>query len=179
VAWTLKRWLISLFVAFHVLAVIVWIIPACAIKQRLMLRLAPYMLPLGHWQYWGMFAPNPIQDTMTVEAVVKDARGILRIFSFPKEADLSTWQKMVRFRHSKYTANFLLKDEFMAHREFAARHAIRRLGVPAEAFPVTVQLLFQIQPTPPPGGPPRDPMAPSVPSVIDTYEFPSLQEVLP
>jgi hypothetical protein len=179
VAWTLRRLLISLYVAFHVLALVLWIVPTCVLKQRFLLVFAPYMLPIGHWQYWGMFAPNPMQDTMAVEAVVRDSHGMLRIFAFPKEGDLSTWQKMLRYRHSKYAANFAIKDEFKAHREFAARHAVRRLHFKADDFPVTAQLVFQVRPTPQPGGPTADPLAPPVPLVIDTYEFPSLKEVMP
>jgi hypothetical protein len=179
VAWTLRRLVISAFVTAHLGAVTVWIVPPCVLKGRLLPYLAYYMLPLGQWQYWGMFAPNPVSDTVTLEAAVLDARGLLHTFAFPQESTLTPWQAFWHYRHSKYASNFSLTDEFIANREFGARHAVRALHLPAEAFPVDVQLYFQVRETPPPGGPPADPMAPPVTSPIQTYRFPTLQEVLP
>jgi hypothetical protein len=148
---------ISAFVTAHLGAVAVWILPPCPLKGRLLPYLAYYMLPLGQWQYWGM----------------------LHTFAFPQESTLTPWQAFWHYRHSKYASNFSLTDEFIANREFGARHAVRALRLPAEAFPVEVQLYYQVRPTPPPGGPPADPMTPPVTSPIKTYRFPTLQEVMP
>jgi hypothetical protein len=173
------RLLISAFVIFHLTAVLVWMVPNCVIKQRLTLPLAFYMLPTGNWQYWGMFAPNPLRDTITLEALVVDAKGILHVFDFPKEQDFPKWKSFFLFRHSKYAANFALKDDFASSREFGARYAVRQLKIPADSFPVEVQIVFQVRPTPPPGGPPPDPMSPTIISTIESYRFPTLEEVLP
>ena len=174
-----RRMLISAFVVGHLGAVTLWVLPDCPIKARAMPTLAWYMLPTGQWQYWGMFAPDPIRDTATLEAVAVDARGMIHTFAFPRESDMSPWAASLHYRHAKYSANYALKDDFGASREFGARHVIRQLGLTAEVFPVDVQFVYQIRPTPPPGGPPADPMTPTVVSSIETYRFPTLEEALP
>src|SRR5512135_842784 len=70
-----------------------------------------YMLPLGIWQFWAMFAPDPIRDTLTVEAEVIDARGLRHLFAFTRVGDLNRWDSIPKFRHSKYTVNLSI-DEF-------------------------------------------------------------------
>jgi hypothetical protein len=70
-------------------------------------------------------------------------------------------------------------DEFHRPREFAARHVVRQLNLPTEAFPVDVQLVFQVRQTPPPGSPPVDPMTPTVQSPLARYHFEKLSEVRP
>lgn len=175
----IQRTAISLFVIAHLCAVTIWILPACVIKLWAIPYIVKYMVPLGQWQYWGMFAPDPMRDTMMLEAAVVDARGLLHTFAFPKEKDFGAWGSSLHYRHSKYAANFALKEEFKAHREFAARHAVRQLGMTADMFPVDVQLMYRIKPTPPPGSPPPDPMMPLAVAAIDTYRFPSLKEVQP
>jgi hypothetical protein len=170
--------LISAFVIFHLAAVTLWIMPTCVIKARFLAIAAYYVLPLAQWQYWGMFAPDPVHNTVTLEAVVLDANSIFHSFAFPCEASRSRLNATLHYRHSKYAANFSNKVEFLAHREFAARHVIRQLRLPADAFPVQVQLMFRVWPTPPPGTLP-DPMLQPTLQVIDTFRFPTLQEALP
>jgi hypothetical protein len=87
--WTARRLLISAFVVFHFGATIIWIMPPCVIRQRTIKTLAYYMMPLGLWQTWAMFAPDPIRETLTLEADVTDARGLRHRFEFPRVGDLS------------------------------------------------------------------------------------------
>jgi hypothetical protein len=56
---------------------------------------------------------------------------------------------------------------------------IRQLHLPKDAFPVEVQLMYEVQPSPPPGGPLPDRMAAATHVPIETYRFPTLQEALP
>lgn len=167
---------ISAFLVFHIGATVVWVLPPCPVRQRCFDPVACYIMPLGLWQYWGMFAPDPVRDTMTLEADAVDARGLRTSFVFPKLADYSTWRGIPRFRHSKFAAN-LSVPELQLQREYTARHVVRRLGMPDEAFPVDVHLLYQVRLTPPPGGPPADPMTPAQPYVIGTYHFETPGEV--
>jgi hypothetical protein len=178
-AWTLRRLVISAFVVAHLGAVAVWVLPPCPIQFRLVNYLAYYMMPLGQWQYWGMFSPDPVRDTVTLEGIVLDAKGLLHTFAFPTEQSRSCLGATLHYRHSKYVSNCSYKVEFKAHREFAARHAVRQLKLPEDAFPLEVQLVYQIRPTPPPGGPLPDPMTPITPVTLDTYRFPSLREIQP
>jgi hypothetical protein len=176
--WTAWRLAISAFVLFHVAATVIWVMPVSPLKQLLMPRFRYYMLPLGLWQAWSMFAPNPQQETIALESEVIDVHGMRHVYEFPKVADLPWWRKMPRFRHPKFASN-LLFDEFAIHREFTARHAVRRLGLGASLFPVHASLYLQVKPSPPPGTSSADPMAPARLHLLATYEFPSLDEVRP
>ena len=122
--WTAWRLAISAFVLFHVAATVIWVTPVSPLKQRLMPPLRYYMLPLGLWQAWCMFAPDPQRETIVLESEVIDVHGMRHVYEFPKVADLPWWRKMPRFRHPKFASN-LLFDEFQIQREFTARHAVR------------------------------------------------------
>ena len=176
--WTAQRVAISAFVVFHLLATVVWIIPNSPLKQFMMPAFVRYMVPLGLWQSWWMFAPDPLRVTIVLQSEVIDAQGMRHVYEFPRVADLPWWQKMPRFRHSKFTSN-LLNDEFATQREFTARHAVRSLRLRPTAFPVHVSLYCQVKDPPPPGQGASDPMAPSWLHTIGTYDFASIDEVFP
>lgn len=169
---------ISAFLVFHMAATVIWVLPACPLRLRCADTVGYYILPLGQWQYWGMFAPDPVRDTITLEADAVDSRGLRTAFAFPKLADFSTWQGIPRFRHSKFAANQAVAD-LQLQREYTARHVVRQLRMPDEAFPVDVHLLYQIRATPPPGGPPADPMTPAQPYLVGTFHFETPGEVRP
>ncbi len=176
--WTAQRALISAFVAFHLTATVIWIIPHSPLKFMLFPMFTRYMIPLGLWQSWWMFAPDPLRETLVLEAEVIDAQGMRHLFEFPKVADLSWWRKLPRFRHSKFTSNLTI-DEFAIQREFTARHAVRQLRLEPRAFPVHVSLYCQVKDPPPPGESFADPLAPRRLMAIGTFDFESLGEVNP
>jgi hypothetical protein len=176
--WTAWRLAISAFVLFHLAATFIWLMPVSPLKLQLMPPLRFYMLPLGLWQAWNMFAPDPQRETILLESEVIDVRGMRHIYEFPSVADLSWWRKMPRFRHPKFASN-LLFDEFAQQREFTARHAVRRLDLDESAFPVHASLYLRLKPAPPPGVSCGDPMTPPRIHLLATYEFPSLDEVCP
>jgi hypothetical protein len=179
-SWTLRRLWISAFLSFHLFATAIWVLPASPIRQFFAPSLAYYIVPLGLWQFWAMFAPDPVRDTVTLEAEVIDKNGVRTEFAFPRLADYNWWQGIPRFRYSKYAAN-LANEEFPIARQYAARHVLRRLKLPAESYPVSVHVLYQIRPTPPPGSttPTVDPMSPPRPLVLGTYRIESPDEVMP
>ena len=176
--WTARRWAISAFLVFHIAATTIWVSPPCAIRYRLFPTLSYYIVPLGLWQFWAMFAPDPMRDTITLEAEVIDARGLRHSFAFPKLADYTKLQGVFRFRYSKYTANVTV-DEFEKARLFAARHVVRSLNLPADSFPLDVHLFYQVKPTPPPGSPPDDGANPTKALLIGTFPFAKPSEVRP
>jgi hypothetical protein len=176
--WTARRLVISAFVLFHLSALIIWTMPPCAIKERFAKPYYYYVLPLGIWQWWAVFAPDPVRNTAVVNAEVVDCKGIRHIFEFPRIGDLPWWAKIPRYRNPKFTNN-MSNNEFAIQRKFSARHAVRQLGLGPEAFPLAVSLYFQIKASPPPGTGVADPMAPSQIEVLERFEFASVQEVRP
>ena len=59
--WTARRWAISAFVLFHLSALVMWTMPPCGIKTQFQSPYRYYVLPLGLWQWWAIFAPDPIR----------------------------------------------------------------------------------------------------------------------
>ncbi len=174
--WTAQRLGISAFLIVHLAALAVYNLPASFLRERLFPYAANDLIPLGLWQTWAMFAPNPTQCEMTVEATTIDARGIQRSFAFAKMTEFSILRAAPRVRHSKYASN--LGDETCgAIRECAVRHVIRQLKIPDDAFPVQVELFHQVRETPPLCGGPVDPMKPTVPRTIKSYRFDRAEEV--
>ncbi len=176
--WTARKLAISAFLAFHLFAIVMINLPDSALRERCFPVISHYMIPIGLDQAWGMFAPNPVMNAMTMEVMTVDKNGIQRTFVFPKMTDFSIWRAIPRVRHSKFTSNCGTVTN-VAHRQFAVRHAIRQLKIPADAFPVEAELLYQVQETPPLGAPPRDPMKPPVPQSLQMYRFASMAEVQP
>ncbi len=175
----LRRGAISVFVVVHLAATVVWVLPNCPLRASTIGVVQCYIVPLGFWQSWAMFAPDPQRDSMTLDAEVIDARGIRSIHPFPKMADYPTrLAKLARFRHPKYAANLLMPDTD-PERKIAARYVLRRLGLPDEAYPLTVSLVYHLRVSPPPGGPPADPMTPEQPAVACTISFANPSEARP
>jgi hypothetical protein len=175
-AWNARKWVVSAFLVMHLAATLIWVLPSCPLRERCRHWAGYYLLPLGMWQYWGMFAPDPMKESITLEAEVIDSKGLRYGFAFPKLADYSPLAAVPRFRHSKYAAN-LLNPDTPYDRAFAARHVARQLALPAEAFPVNVTLIYHLKLPPPPGGPPADPMAPTTPYAIGPIPVANLSGV--
>jgi len=148
--WTARRIVISAFLLFHLSATIIWVMPNCPIRQAAIGSVSYYMMPLGLWQFWTMFAPDPASDSLELEAEVVDAKGIQGLFAFPRSADYGTWEGMLHFRHSKYAANLTLA-EFEQPKLSAARHAVRQFALPSDAYPVEVRLVYQVRRAQAPG----------------------------
>jgi hypothetical protein len=175
-----RQLVISAFVVFHLSALAIWTMPPCYIKDHFQQPIFPYyMLPLGLWQWWAIFAPDPVRDTMLLDAEVVDCKGMRHVYEFTRLADLPWWKKIPGYRHPKFTGNMVV-DEYKKARQFTARHAVRQLGLGAEAFPVVVSLYYNIKASPAPGATAAaDPMAPPRIQLIERYEFASMKEVRP
>jgi hypothetical protein len=177
--WNVRRLVISAFVLFHLSALIMWTMPGCYIKDHFQKYYRSYVLPLGLWQWWAIFAPDPVRDTVVLNAEVVDSKGIRHLYEFQRLADLPWWERMARYRHPKFAGNMAV-EEYKDARRFAARHVARQMGMGPEAFPLWVSLYYEIKASPPPGeSAVADPMAAPRVEVIERYEFASPKEVRP
>jgi hypothetical protein len=175
--WTFKKWLISAFLIAHLAALTIWNLHA-TLRARLSVVLDPYMNCTGLWQHWGMFAPDPAKETTTLEALVQDNHGTVRTFAFPKIAGRPVREAVLAYRSAKYTSVLGLKDSRM-QREFAARHVVRTLNLPADAYPLTVQLQYEVWPSPEPGQSLNTVSIHGNRRVLESYSFPNLAEAMP
>jgi hypothetical protein len=177
--WTARRVCISAYILFHVAGLALWTNPPCAIKERFVAPFRYYMLPLGLWQWWAIFAPDPLRNTACLNAEVVDSKGMLHLYEFPRIGDLPWWSKLPRYRHPKFTNNMSDSSEYSKHREFTARHVVRQLGLGAELFPLSVTLYNELRAAPPPGIADADRMAPPTVEVVERFDFASQKEVRP
>lgn len=172
-----KQLTISAFLLVHLVGLAVWNMPICAIRDRLVPVYQYYMCPLGLWQNWTMFAPEPVKNTTTLQALVVDKNGFMYQFAFPKLVDFSWLEGVTRVRHSKFAAN-VGEAGYPEFREIAARHVVRALELPPEVFPVDVEVQYLVKMSPPPGTVP-DPMVVPIVHPIKAFRFPTWQEARP
>ena len=66
--WTAWRIVISAYIVFHLVGIVVWNVPDSPLKQALFPAFKQYMLRLGLWQAWWMFAPDPMGETAVLES---------------------------------------------------------------------------------------------------------------
>jgi hypothetical protein len=173
----LKQLSISAFLLVHLGGLAVWNMPICAIRDRLVPVYQYYMCPLGLWQNWTMFAPEPVKNTTSLQALAVDKNGFMYQYAFPKLVDFSWLEGVTRVRHSKFAANVGVED-YPQFREIAARHVVRALELPPEVFPVDVEVQYLVKVSPPPGTVP-DPMVVPIVHPIKAYRFPTWQEARP
>jgi hypothetical protein len=175
--WNARRLIVSAFVIFHLSAICLWTTPPSYIKAHLEPLYRYYVLPSGMWQWWAIFAPDPVRDTIVLDAEIVDAKGMRHIHEFPRLAELPWWQKMALYRQPKFAGNMCCAEYFPS-RKFVARYAARQIDLKPEAFPVWVSLYYQVKDTPPPGATAvSDPMAPPRIVMIERFDFASLEEV--
>ncbi len=65
----IRKTLINLFIVFHLFALVSWSMSRPSVtRSDFNVFLRPYMLGLGLWQGWEMFAPNPASRSVILKA---------------------------------------------------------------------------------------------------------------
>jgi hypothetical protein len=93
----LRRGAISAFLFFNLLAIACVSIPFPALSGAKDLFM-PYMRWSGLFQSWDMFAPDPQSLISHLKAVVITRDRHIKVWVFPRQEDMSYWQ---RFRHER------------------------------------------------------------------------------
>ena len=109
-----------------------------------------YVLPLGIWQWWAIFAPDPVRDNQMLEAEVIDAKGIRHIHEFPRSAICRGGK---RWLGTAIPSSPQHDDRRIPHAARRSRHAMRfgNLDLTENAFPLWVSLYYEVTDAPPPG----------------------------
>jgi hypothetical protein len=143
------RILISLFVVVTVLTVLTANLPASRLQSLLMKADHPYLNAFDLSQNWGVFAPDPRQQTVDVFAQVTFADGSQETWHIP--ARNAVVGEYIDYRWRKW-------EEWAASGGYAflyrpgAIYAARRLATP-ERRPVSVTLVDRSHTITPPGQP--------------------------
>lgn len=153
------------FVAFHVLAVVIYTLPkpiepvlkgeaeprgadAFLKYNFLVLRETPpvagYLLLTGFWQYWDMFAPEPSQTDLWASAEVTYLDGSVEEFKYPRIKDLPIPEKYVKERYRKFYERVNQDDARYFWPPFGQAIAVKSASDPLNP-PVRVDLIRHFQ----------------------------------
>jgi len=142
---------ISAFVAFHLFAIVAWCIPLeSPLTARCREWVRPYMVWVGLFQKWDMFAPDPSKLNNYLTATVVYADGRASVWNFPRMAEMGIFEKYRKERYRKYANDNLRLDGFAALWPDAARYIARANNRPGNP-PTRVDLVRHWSLVPPPG----------------------------
>src|SRR5688500_17855748 len=89
-----KRGALNIFIAFHVVALFLWGLPDGAFRKHAAKPFEKYVVYIGLWHIWGMFAPKPLDVNFDVRATVKYQDGTTAIWQAPRIEKLPMSQRM-------------------------------------------------------------------------------------
>lgn len=134
----LKRPLISIFLAFHLLAITCWCIPinlpGIVVARKLV---QPYFLWSGLFQSWDMFAPSPKSANTYVEARIVYKDGTREVLTLPRMEFLGLREKFFKERYRKFADN-LVDERFDLMLPDVARHIARSKSTPGNPVKLVV-----------------------------------------
>lgn len=151
-------WL-KLFVGFHLIAITSWSLPKSApgvlngaadpvgldwlpYFNDKYVRVSPtqqYILAVGLWQSWDMFAPNPTHKDVWCDAIVRFESGRETTFQYPRVYLENYLGKYAKERYRKYYERAHL-NSFSWMWEPFARHVARLVNTDPNDPPVEVLL---------------------------------------
>jgi hypothetical protein len=139
----LHRWgrlLLTLFIAFHLVSITLWVLPFNASLTGLLRKwVGPYFSLMGLRQEWSLFAPNPIAVNSYIDAQVVLQNGDLRIWTFPRLEGLKFTERYSKARYRKFVG-WLYRRRFAYAWRDAARYVARQYNSSAMP-PRTVKLI--------------------------------------
>ncbi len=112
--------------------------------------LSNYTVRTGLWQYWDMFAPNPLSVDYYVDGVIQFADGSVSEGNFPRIAKLPMWEKMGFERYRKFTERLHSRENQFLWPAAAYRLALQN-AKDSRNPPVKVTLLLHMRKVGPPG----------------------------
>ncbi len=115
-----------------------------------------YLESTGLWQYWDMFAPNPSNVDIWVDAVVTYKDGTQTVGVYPRIKNLPFFWKYIKERYRKYLERSAFDEDSWTWPDFAQRMALVSYKDPNNP-PVHVQLRRHFRIVPDMGtNPPED-----------------------
>ena len=134
---------ISIFLAFHLIAITCWALPAnFFVVQDVRNIVRPYMLWSGLFQSWDTFAPNPKAVNSYLEAVAITQNHKQKVWVFPRMEQLSYATRYREERYRKF-AEVLPQRQYAPMWPDVAQHVTRLFDDPGD--PPAVVLLIQFQ----------------------------------
>jgi hypothetical protein len=141
---------VNLFICWHLFALGIWLMPNSVLRQTFVEKVFPYLSFTGLVQSWTMFAPNPGDTDVFVEAHVKHSDGKVDSWTYPRMINMGYFERYRRERFRKLIEHGHLDDAAVVWpslARYAARVNNKQPGNP----PVSVELVRHFRFVPPPG----------------------------
>lgn len=136
-----RRWVINLFIAFHLFAITCWCAPVdIPLLSSCKNFVRPYFVWAGLFQSWDMFAPVPKKANVYLEAELRYRDGSRKMWTFPRMEQMSPRETLFRERYRKFEDS-LQRDELDDLLPDVARHIARLNSTPGN--PVRTVILIQ------------------------------------
>ncbi len=113
-----------------------------------------YLLVTGFWQYWDMFAPDPLRVDKWGDAQVVFRDGSTKRYAYPRMFELPIPQKFLKERYRKFYERAGSDDFVYLWPSFGLRVAL--LNDNPKNPPMMVKLYRHTRPIAPPGGRQRE-----------------------
>jgi hypothetical protein len=167
------------FILFHLVAIGLWLLPPCALRNELVSYVEPYMQWSALFQNWAMFSPNPQSDNFHLEAEVIFADGTTATWRYPRMSELGTLARYQKERYRKFS-EWVRQDARRALWPDLARFVARRYANPANP-PRTVALArhWAMIPLPRPGSAQPLPAGPAEAKQFICFTYEVRSEDLP
>lgn len=107
-----KVWALNIFIALHVLGLFFWGLPDSGFRNRMARPFERYIVYMGLWHIWGMFAPAPLDTHFDVRAEIKYQDGSTIQWRCPRPDSYPVLQRAHIERYRKWSER-LRADEFM------------------------------------------------------------------
>ncbi len=148
-----KRRAVNLFIAWHLFAVFIWLVPSgSAIVQGCVGTVRPYLVITAFAQSWSMFSPNPDHMDVFLEAKITYANGQTKRWEYPRMVHM-TYPK--RYEEERWRKMTEVVTHTGSHELWPAmaRYAARVNNPDPNNPPVKVELIEHSRNIPPPGQP--------------------------
>jgi hypothetical protein len=139
---------ISVFILFHLIAILCWTIPTDSpFVVGVRGLVGPYMQWTGLAQSWDTFAPNPKAMNSYIKAVAITQHGHMHVFAFPRMEQLSLSARYGKERYRKFAENLVVAENAAIWPDIA-RHVARLYANPADPPDKVVLVQFVADITP-------------------------------
>ena len=97
-----RKIMISLFVVMYICAIGLWLLPDSETKETLIAPLEPFILYTGLWQTYTVFAPNPRNFNLDLQATIVYRDGSSSVWKYPRMEQMGLLERMEKERFRKY-----------------------------------------------------------------------------
>ena len=137
----IRKPVISLFISFHLILIVLWIFPIRFAKRDYYLDpFKNYVLFIGLNQDYEIMAPKPRDRNLHLVAVVTHADGTLELWEYPRLERMNFIERLYKERFRKYAHDRVAWEPFESFLPDLARYIARLNNKPGNP-PVHVSLV--------------------------------------